>query len=63
MTKALIIFSTRSGKTKKIEEILSDCFIETGFDVTIKNANDIKSENDMEGYDIFLLGLQHTMVK
>ncbi|MBU1171149.1 MAG: flavodoxin domain-containing protein [Proteobacteria bacterium] len=56
MTKALIVYSTRTGDTKKIGEYIAEGLRFSMVDVTMKDAKDIKKETDLQGYDAYLFG-------
>lgn len=56
MTKALIVYSTRTGATQKIGELIAEGLRFSMIDVTLKDAKDIKKEKDLEGYDAYLFG-------
>ena len=56
MTKALIVYSTRTGATTKIGEIIAEGLRFSMIDVTIKDAKDIKTEKDLAGYDAYAFG-------
>lgn len=56
MKKALIVFSTRTGATRKIGEIIAEGLRFSMIDVTLKDAKDIKKEKDLEGYDAYVFG-------
>ena len=56
MNKALIVYSTRTGATQKIGEIIAEGLRFSMVDVTLKDAKDIKKEKDLEGYDAYVFG-------
>ena len=56
MAKALIVYATRSGDTKKIGEYIAEGLRIAGMDVDVRNANDIKKETDLNGYDAIVFG-------
>ncbi|MGB5156543.1 flavodoxin domain-containing protein [Desulfobacterium sp. N47] len=56
MPKALIVFATRTGKTKQIAEIIAEGLRIAGVDVELLNANGIKKESALEGYDAYVFG-------
>ncbi len=56
MAKALIVYSTRTGDTKKIGELVAEGMRFSMVDVTLKDAKDIKKKTDLEGYDAYLFG-------
>jgi len=56
MSKALIVYSTRSGQTKKIGELIAEGLRIKGIDAKIVDVKSIKNEVDLAGYDAYLLG-------
>ncbi len=56
MAKALVVYATRTGDTKKIGELIAEGMRFSMIDVTLKDAKEIKKEKDLEGYDAYLFG-------
>lgn len=56
MSKALIVFATRSGQTERIAELIAEGMRMTGMEVELKNASAIKDPADLGGYDAYLFG-------
>lgn len=56
MAKVLIAFATRTGQTKKIAEAITEALKVEGVEATMENINKIKSKEDLEGYDGYVLG-------
>jgi flavorubredoxin len=56
MGKALIVFASRTGETKKIGELIAEGIRISGMEAEIKNVNDIKTEADLKGFDALVLG-------
>jgi flavorubredoxin len=56
MVKALIVYATRSGATKRIAEVIADGLHSDGGDAKVVNVNDIKKEEDLKGYDAYIFG-------
>ena len=56
MTKALIVYATRSGSTKKIAEAIAEGLRIEGGDTNVVNATQIKKEPDLAGYDAYIFG-------
>lgn len=56
MPKALIVYATRSGQTQAIGELIAEGLRFGGCDAVLKNANDIKKEEDLEGFDAYVFG-------
>lgn len=56
MAKALIVYATRSGATKNLADRIQQGIRQTGHDAEVVNASDIKKEEDLAGYDAYILG-------
>jgi len=56
MSKALIVFATRSGQTERIAELIAEGLRMTGMEVELKSASAIKDPTDLNGYDAYLFG-------
>ncbi len=56
MPKALIVYATRTGETPKIADLIAEGLRMSLVDVTIANANKIKKEDELQGYDALVLG-------
>lgn len=56
MAKALIVYATRSGETKKIGELIAEGLRFSLVEAEVKEAKEIKSEKDLEGYDAVIFG-------
>jgi flavorubredoxin len=57
MAKALIVYATRSGETKKIADLIAEGMRMGGlFEVDLKNVTEIKGAEDLAGYDGLVLG-------
>ncbi len=56
MAKALIVYATRVGETRKIGDLIAEGLRFSGVDVTVKDANEVKNENDLKGYEALVLG-------
>ncbi len=56
MPKALIVYATRTGETPKIADLIAEGLRMSLVDVTIENANKIKKEDELKGYDAVVLG-------
>lgn len=56
MDKALVVYSTRTGDTKKIGELIAEGMRFSMIDVTLKDVKDIKKASDLTGYDAYLFG-------
>ena len=56
MGKFLIVFATRSDETKAIAELIGEGIRISGHEAVIKRINEIKSEEDLNGYDGYAFG-------
>ena len=56
MGEFLIVYASRTGETKKIAELIAEGVRIGGHGATLKNANEIKSEADLKGFDGYLFG-------
>ncbi len=56
MTKALVVYTTRTGETQKIGDLVAEGLRFSGVDVNVVNVNDIKTEKDLQGYDALVFG-------
>ncbi|MBU0992166.1 MAG: flavodoxin domain-containing protein [Proteobacteria bacterium] len=56
MAKAIIVYSTRTGDTRKIAEFVAEGLRFSAIDVKLAEAKDIKKESDLNGYDIYVFG-------
>jgi flavorubredoxin len=56
MPKALIVCTTRSGETRKIGELIAEGLRFSLVEAEVKDAKEIKTEKDLEGYDALVLG-------
>ena len=56
MKKVLIVYSTRSGGTKKIADLIGEGIRFEGLEAEIKNGSGIKKESELEGYDGYVFG-------
>lgn len=56
MAKVLIVYTTRSGETKRIAELIAEGVRLSAMEANVVNVNDIKSEKDLQGYDGFVFG-------
>jgi flavorubredoxin len=55
-SKALVVYSTRSGQTKDIAELIAEGIRFEGLEAEVKNITGIKKESDLEGYDGYVFG-------
>lgn len=56
MPKALIAYSTRTGETRNIAELIAEGLRFSAIAVTVKDVTEIKRETELEGYDIYVFG-------
>jgi flavodoxin len=56
MAKALIVYFSRTGKTKKMAEYIAEGVRMTGNSVDIKTISEIKNEADLKGYKGYAFG-------
>jgi len=56
MAKAIVVCATRKGETQKIGDLIAEGLRMSGVETKVANVNDIKSENDLAGYDAYVLG-------
>jgi flavodoxin len=56
MAKALIVYATRGGNTKKIADLIAEGLRMGGLEVEMKNASEVKEPEALEGYDAYLFG-------
>ena len=56
MAKALIVYASRTNKTKKIADMIGEGLGASNVDVTTKRANQMKEANEFNGYDAVILG-------
>ncbi|MBF0234915.1 MAG: flavodoxin domain-containing protein [Desulfamplus sp.] len=52
----LIVYASRTGETKKIAELIAEGIRIGGHVATIKNATEIKSEDDLKGFKGYIFG-------
>jgi len=56
MGQFLIVYASRSGETRKIAELIAEGIRIAGHGVTIKKSSDIKTEDDLKGFDGYAFG-------
>jgi len=56
MAKALVVYTTRTGETKNIGELIAEGIRFSGAEATVTNVTSIKKEADLEGYDAYVFG-------
>ncbi len=56
MSKALIVYATRSGNTGKIAELIAEGIRFSGAQANVVKINEIQNEKDLTGYDALIMG-------
>jgi len=56
MPQALIVYSTRTGETRNIAELIAEGLRFAAVQVTLKDAAEIKRETELAGFDIYVFG-------
>ena len=56
MKKALIAYESRKGHTEKMANYIAEGARIAGNEVEVKELKDLKSEDDIKGYDAYLFG-------
>jgi len=56
MGKVLIVYATRAEETGKIADLIAEGIRMTGHEVVLKKTGEIKSEEDLKGYDGYVFG-------
>ena len=56
MAKALIVYATRTGETKRIGELIAEGIRFSGHEAVTQKVNEIKNETDLQGFDAVVLG-------
>jgi flavorubredoxin len=56
MSKALIVYATRTGETRKIAELIAEGIRFSGHEAEVADAKNIKNEADLEGFDAYVFG-------
>jgi flavorubredoxin len=56
MAKAIVVIATRKGETQRIGDLIAEGIRMSGVETKVANVNDIKSENDLAGYDAYVFG-------
>ena len=56
MAEFLIVYATRSRETQKIADLIAEGIRISGHGATLKNANEIKSEEALKGFDGYVFG-------
>ena len=56
MAKALIVYTTRTGETQQIGELIAEGIRISGHEAAVLSNKDIKNESDLQSYDALVLG-------
>ena len=56
MAKALVVYATRKNETEKIGNLIAEGVRFSGHEAKVVDVKDIKSENDLNGYDAYVFG-------
>ncbi|NIQ38861.1 MAG: hypothetical protein GTN81_09745 [Proteobacteria bacterium] len=56
MPKALVVYATRSGQTKKIAHLVAEGIELSGVDKTIAPATEIEDDLDLGSFDALVIG-------
>ena len=56
MGKVLIVYASRSNETKSIGELIAEGVRISGHEADVKKTSEIKSEEDLKGYDGYAFG-------
>jgi flavodoxin len=56
MKKVLIAYDSRTGKTEKMAESIAEGIRMGGHDAELKKITLVKNEQDLQGYDGYILG-------
>jgi NAD(P)H dehydrogenase (quinone) len=56
MAKTLVVYATRKGETKAIADLIAEGIRSAGAQADCVNVTEIKREEDLEGYDGYVLG-------
>ncbi|MFA5904337.1 MAG: flavodoxin domain-containing protein [Desulfobacula sp.] len=56
MGKVLIVYATRTEETGKIADLIAEGLRMAGHEVVLKKTGEIKSEEDLKGYDGYAFG-------
>ena len=56
MSKALIVYATRTGETQHIADLIGEGIRFSGHEAKVVEAKNIKSEADLEGFDAYVFG-------
>jgi flavorubredoxin len=56
MGKAIVVYSTRTGETKTIADLIAEGIRIQGSDANVVNVSAIKKETELQGFDAYVFG-------
>ncbi|UCB49054.1 MAG: FprA family A-type flavoprotein [Deltaproteobacteria bacterium] len=56
MGKALVVYTTRTGETKDIADLIAEGIRMSGAEADVVNSTQIKKEEELAGYDAYVFG-------
>lgn len=56
MGKALVVYTTRTGETKHIADLIAEGIRMSGAEAKVVNSTQIKKEEELAGYDAYVFG-------
>lgn len=56
MAKALVVYATKNGETRRIGDLIAEGMRFEGVDVVIKQASEITDNSELEGYEGYVFG-------
>lgn len=56
MAKALVVYATKNGETRRIGDLIAEGMRFEGVDVVIKQASEITDNSELEGYEAYVFG-------
>ncbi|MGD8230152.1 MAG: flavodoxin domain-containing protein, partial [Desulfobacteraceae bacterium] len=56
MGKALVVYTTRTGETKDIADLIAEGIRVRGAEAEVVNSTQIKKEDQLAGYDAYVFG-------
>ncbi len=56
MGKALVVYTTRTGETKDIADLIAEGIRMSGAEAEVVNSTKIKKEDELAGYDAYVFG-------
>lgn len=56
MSKVLIVYTTRTGETRKIADLIAEGIRFSGIETSVVDVKDIKTEKNLQGYGALVFG-------